>query len=49
MFLNIKAILRELCFDISVTDNNLFGRQGYMSYRKLLFRKSKKDVLVIYT
>ncbi|WP_374058677.1 hypothetical protein [Bacillus sp. SRB1LM] len=28
MFLNIKEMSRALCFDNSVTNNNLFGRQA---------------------
>ncbi|MGZ7148825.1 acyl dehydratase [Bacillus sp. BC08] len=28
MFLNIKEMSRALCFDNSITNNNLFGRQA---------------------
>ncbi|MFB6433549.1 acyl dehydratase [Bacillus sp. 22475] len=44
MFLNIKAMSRELCFDNSVTNNDLFGRQAPYFIENFYLEKVTKGV-----
>lgn len=44
MFLNIKVMSRELCFDKSVTNNDLFGRQALYFIENFYIEKVTKGV-----
>ena len=44
MFLNIKVMSRELCFDKSVTNNDLFGSQAIYFIENFYIEKVKKGV-----
>lgn len=44
MFLNIKAMSREFCFNKSVTNNDLFGRQAPYFIENFYLEKVTKGV-----
>ncbi|AIY74422.1 acyl dehydratase [Bacillus anthracis] len=44
MFLNIKEMSRALCFDNSVTNNNLFGGQASYFIENFYLEKVTKGV-----
>ncbi|MFP3376348.1 acyl dehydratase [Bacillus sp. SIMBA_069] len=44
MFLNIKEMSRELCFDKSVTNNDLFERKAPYFIEKFYLEKVTKGV-----
>lgn len=49
MFLNIKEMSRALCFDNSVTNNNLFGRQAPYFIESFYLEKVKKEYKIFFS
>lgn len=48
MFLNITAMSREVCFDKSAKNNDLFGRQAHCFIENFYLEKITKGVQDIF-
>lgn len=49
MFLNIKEMSRALCFDNSITNNALFGRQAYCFIENFDLKKLQKEYKIFFS
>ncbi|MEJ9254204.1 acyl dehydratase [Bacillus wiedmannii] len=48
MFLNIREMSQELCFDNRVTNNALFGRQVHYFIENFYLKKLQKEYKIFF-